>query len=305
MSRRGRKKKNPSHPPQHEQEVDNTPPLDVPSSRQPTTKFTSLLATKLVAATRKERPFAAKYGEVQSTWQRVADLVSNEARLNPPMSKKTAQDKVNQMVKMHRDGCQAPKQLQLSECEYTSYASILDGLCHEMDEVEREKAKGSLEKQQNLAAQEAAGKKAREAAMKTLEQTELGRKRRWNEAFLAALSDSDEPEDNESSYDTEAIETTQSHKRHLATKATGNPAYNAASGPIKDVFGELASVVNRAEADAMESTVRLAEENNSIQRERLEVEKQMLTAIQGLSNNLQHHIEVFHTLEKENQFPNM
>ncbi|KAF8826371.1 hypothetical protein HHX47_DHR5000243 [Lentinula edodes] len=305
MSRRGRKKKNPSHPPQHEQEVDNTPPLDVPSSRQPTTKFTSLLATKLVAATRTERPFAAKYGEVQSTWQRVADLVSNEARLNPPMSKKTAQDKVNQMVKMHRDGRQAPKQLQLSECEYTSYASILDGLCHEMDEVEREKAKGSLEKQQNLAAQEAAGKKAREAAMKTLEQTELGRKRRWNEAFLAALSDSDEPEDNESSYDTEAIETTQSHKRHLATKATGNPAYNAASGPIKDVFGELASVVNRAEADAMESTVRLAEENNSIQRERLEVEKQMLTAIQGLSNNLQHHIEVFHTLEKENQFPNM
>ncbi|KAJ4498608.1 hypothetical protein C8R41DRAFT_916112 [Lentinula lateritia] len=285
MSRRGRKKKNPSHPPQHEQEVDSTPPPNVPSSRQPTTKFTSLLATKLVAATRTERPFAAKYGEVQFTWQRVADLVSNEARLNPPMSKKTAQDKVNQMVKMH-DGHQAPKQLQLSECEYTSYASILDGLCHEMDEVEREKAKGSLEKQQNLAAQEAAGKKARKAAMKTLEQTELGRKCRWNEAFLAALSDT--------------------------TKATGNPAYNAASGPIKDVFGELASVVNRAEADAMESTVRLAEENNSIQQERLEVEKQMLTAIQGLSNsagsssdNLQHHFEVFHTLEKENQFPNI
>ncbi|KAH7868266.1 uncharacterized protein C8R40DRAFT_1074958 [Lentinula edodes] len=195
------------------------------------------------------------------------------------MSKKTAQDKVNQMVKMHHDGHQAPKQLQLSECEYTSYVSILDGLCHEIDEVEREKAKGLLEKQQNLAAQEAAGKKAREAAIKTLEQKELGRKCRWNEDFLAALSDT--------------------------IKATGNPAYNAVSGLIKDVFRELASVVNHAEADAMESTVRLAKENNSIQREKLEVEKQMLTAIQGLSNNLQHHIKFFHTLEKENQFPNM
>lgn len=112
-------------------------------------------------------------------------------------------------------------------------------------------------------------------AMKTLAETEQGRKQCRDEAFEPSDSDEETIADN-STYDNELLDTTQSRKRHRMAKATNNPSYNAAAGPIKDVFGELASVVNRAEADAVESSNRLAEEANQIQRERLEVEKQML-----------------------------
>jgi len=35
----------------------------------------------------------------------------------------------------------------MSECEYTNYASILDALCNEIEEAEREKAETSKQKQ--------------------------------------------------------------------------------------------------------------------------------------------------------------
>lgn len=65
-------------------------------------KFTVDLAMKLIAATRQVRPFAAGYRKVGEAWDEVAALVTEAAKIEPAMSRKTAKDKVDSLVKLHR-----------------------------------------------------------------------------------------------------------------------------------------------------------------------------------------------------------
>lgn len=157
---------------------------------------------------------------------------------------------------------------------------------------------------QRLLQQEANGARARQVALDGLRQTELGRKRRADEAFdgpfhtntsehssstlatsstLPSATDSDADGSFSPSEDNSR---TTSHKRRRAAKATGNPAYNAAAGPIKSVFGELSSIVNRAESDAVESSNRLRAEANDIARDQVKASETIaanLKLLNGLS----------------------
>lgn len=144
---------------------------------------------------------------------------------------------------------------------------------------------------------------AREVAMEGLRRTEQGRKRKADETFDEALSpsaqspgapsDSDDVvasalDDEHSADETEVGTSTSaaSHKRRKAALATGNMAYNAASGPIKDVFGEVSSIVNRAEAEANEIPNRIAMESNEIRKAHLEVNKGILGALESINGML-------------------
>jgi hypothetical protein len=78
------------------------PPKERPKRTKDTLKITVRLALTLISATQSVRPYAAGYGKVGPAWSEVAAKVSEEAALDPPMTKKTAQRKIDDLVSLHK-----------------------------------------------------------------------------------------------------------------------------------------------------------------------------------------------------------
>ena len=86
----------------HAQASRSPSPGPAPPTKTRNLAFTVDLSTRLIAATRAKKPFAAPHGATEQSWQEVADLVSKEAGLEIPLARKSAKDKIKQMVDLHR-----------------------------------------------------------------------------------------------------------------------------------------------------------------------------------------------------------
>lgn len=201
-----------------------------------------------------------------------------------------------------------PRGIAFNESEKVSFSSILDKACNEWQESDNTKKGLTAHKKkvstfiqitiyyqtahltyfdhaQQIEAVETAGARARRVALEGMAKTTRHEKR----ALEDILGD-DPPQHPPTPLSTMSASaglscggTERPAKRQRAALATGNDAYNGASGPIKDALGELSSIMNAAEAARTKEQNQIAAERLNVERARLHVEEDKAATLKLIS----------------------